>query len=72
MKIDVREPEGNAFNIMSLVEQFLAAQGKSREDINDVIDEMRSGDYKHLLKVANTVTYDSFTFIGLDSEDKSQ
>lgn len=46
--IDLDGEDGNAFVLLGL------ARGYSKDlnlDYNKVLDEMRSGDYKHLLKV---------------------
>lgn len=66
MRIDVNKPEGNVLNIMALVHQLLVAQRRPERAIALVIADMRSGDYRHALEVANRETFGSFEFVGLD------
>ena len=56
---DTRKPvlklvgtDGNAFSILGLASRAAKAAGWSDERRNAVLDEMRSGDYSHLLATA--------------------
>lgn len=44
--------DGNAFAILGLCQRAACTAGWSQEHINTVMDDMRSGDYNHLLQVA--------------------
>ena len=47
--IDLKGPEGNAFALMGLAKNYLQQMGWSKEEIKEFLDEMKSGDYNHLL-----------------------
>ena len=64
MKIDVRSPMGNVFAIMGVVSQLLKEAGRE-DEIERVMADMRSGDYRHALEVAERETFGSIKFIGL-------
>jgi len=49
--IDLRGPEGNAWALMGITADLLRQMGRSKENINAVLEDMRSSDYEHLLKV---------------------
>ena len=48
--------DGNAFSLMGAFQRAARKQGWSREEIDAVLTDCRSGDYDHLLQVliANT------------------
>jgi len=46
--IDLTGPDGNAFALMGYARQFAKQLGL---DSNEIIKEMTSGDYEHLLEV---------------------
>jgi len=49
--IDLTGPDGNAFALMAYVKNF----GKQLDiDWKSIIEEMRSGDYEHLINVFDT------------------
>jgi hypothetical protein len=52
-------PDGNAFAIMGLVRRLLKQMG---EDPAPILEEMRSGDYDHLLEVAEDAVGDFVIF----------
>ena len=54
--IDSTSPEGNAFYIMGIVKQVLQEMGKSKTEIEEAIERMKSGDYNDLCETANSVT----------------
>ena len=49
--IDLSGPDGNAFAIMGYAKQFGNLLGYSDEETAEMINDMMSGDYKHLLQV---------------------
>jgi ERCC4-related helicase len=44
--------DGNAFNILGLCQRAAKQAGWTQEHINDVMKEMKAGDYDHLLATA--------------------
>ena len=56
MIIDKSSPQGNAFVIMAKVSECLRKSGHTKEDIDKAMEEMQSGDYDNLCKVAERVT----------------
>ena len=44
--------DGNAFAVMGAVSKAMRKVGWSEEEMRDVMNEMMSGDYDHLLSVA--------------------
>ena len=48
--------DGNAFAIMGRVKRSLNEARWPREDVQQVLNEMRAGDYDHLLTVAVRVS----------------
>ena len=48
--IDLDGPMGNAFALLSVAESEAMGLGIDRDDIDVILDDMKSGDYKHLLK----------------------
>lgn len=50
-EIDLSGPEGNAFWLIGFSKRLGTQLGKSREEINDLANEMLSGDYKNVLQV---------------------
>mgnify|MGYP005825051743 CR=1 FL=1 len=54
--IDSTSPEGNAFSIMGTVKKVLQEMGKSKTEIEEAMERMKSGDYNDLCEVANSVT----------------
>ena len=51
MEIELSGPHGNAFYLMSYAEKLGYDLGLSREERDIIIRDMKSGDYKNLLKV---------------------
>jgi len=51
MEIELSGPEGNAFYLMSYVEKVGSQLGLSVEKKNKILTDMKSSDYKNLLKV---------------------
>ena len=49
--IDLRGPEGNAWALMGITADLLRQMGRSKENINAVLEDMKSSDYEHLLEV---------------------
>ena len=50
MKIELSGPQGNAFYLMGLVDNFGRQLNLTQEIVNKIIKEMRSSDYDDLLK----------------------
>lgn len=51
-EIDTSSPEGHAFWIMGAVWSHMAKSGHGAAEIKNVIDDMMSSDYEHVLRVA--------------------
>lgn len=50
MKIELSGPQGNAFYLMGLVDDFGRQLNLNQEKVNKIINEMQSSDYDNLLK----------------------
>ncbi len=50
--IDVTGPQGNAYCIMGIICNLLKEIGYTKEQINDIVADMTSSDYEHLINVA--------------------
>ena len=50
-EIDLTGPEGNAFVLMGYAKRFGKDLGMSDSEIKDLIDNMKSSDYEHLVQV---------------------
>lgn len=50
-RIDLSGPEGNAFALLGLANSLAKQIGMEKEDIDNLIKEMTSGDYENLIKV---------------------
>ena len=48
--IDLTGPQGNAFCVLGYAQNFAKQLGYSPEAISELLDEMRSSDYEHLIK----------------------
>ena len=48
--VNLDGPDGNAFALLGFAERYMGGLGIPREDIDDFLDEMKSGDYIHLVK----------------------
>lgn len=49
--IDLAGPDGNAFVLMARARQYGKQLGMSKEDIAEMIDEMKASDYENLIRV---------------------
>jgi len=49
--IDLTGPDGNAFALMGMAQNFGRQLGWDKAKTQDLINEMMSGDYEHLLEV---------------------
>ena len=49
--IDLTGPDGNAFVLMGYARQFARQLGYSKEDQDQLLELMTSGDYENLLEV---------------------
>jgi hypothetical protein len=52
--IDISGPHGNAYYLIGAAAVFGQKLGRSLSEIDGVIDDMKSGDYDHLVKVFET------------------
>jgi len=50
--VDLKGPEGNAFMIMGTVKGIMKQLGSKPDEIKEAMHDMRSGDFAHLLEVA--------------------
>jgi hypothetical protein len=50
MNIELSGPQGNAFYLMGLVYNLGQKLGLTQDNINTIINEMRSSDYDNLVK----------------------
>ncbi len=60
--IDLRGPDGNAFALLVYARQFGKQLDWSSDKINEVLDDMTSGNYEHLLDVFKHNFSDFTTF----------
>lgn len=51
--IDVSGPDGNAYAIMGVISHVLRTVGYSKNEIDDVLKDMMSSNYEHLIEVAS-------------------
>jgi hypothetical protein len=52
IEVQLTGQDGNAFAIMGAVSKGLRSNGVSKEEIDQCMNEMMSGDYHNLLRVA--------------------
>jgi len=50
IEIDLTGPDGNAFVLLGIAQQLARQLGYSREEINDLINEMKGSDYEYLIQ----------------------
>ena len=48
--VNLDGPNGNAFVLLGIAKGEMEGLGIDRDDIDAVLDDMKSGDYNHLLK----------------------
>jgi hypothetical protein len=48
--INLDGPEGNAFMLLAIAESEMEGLGIDRDEIDAILDDMKSGDYNYLLK----------------------
>jgi len=49
--IDLTGPEGNAFVLLGYAQRFAKQLGYDREEIDELMGKMQSGDYENLIQV---------------------
>jgi len=49
--IDLTGPEGNAFVLLGYAQRFAKRLGYDREEIDELMGKMQSGDYENLIQV---------------------
>lgn len=64
--IDLDGPEGNAFFLLAKVKSFGRQLGLSKDEQKTISEEMRSGNYKHLLEVFDKHFGDYVTMVTSD------
>ncbi len=67
MKISACRPEGNAYAVMGHVESLLRSTGR-RDEIPAIMERMKSGDYRHLCRVAEEVSFGTIMVVFDDDE----
>lgn len=50
IEIDLTGPDGNAFVLLGIANRLARQLGYSREEINDLINEMKGSDYEYLIQ----------------------
>ena len=48
--VNLDGPEGNAFMLLAIAETEMEGLGIDRDEIDVILDDMKSGDYKNLVK----------------------
>ena len=51
--VNLDGPEGNAFMLLAIAESEMEGGGIDRDEIDVILDDMKSGDYNYLLKAMN-------------------
>lgn len=51
VEIDLTGPEGNAFYLLGYASKALPIIGKTKEEIDKILEEMKSSDYENLIAV---------------------
>ena len=51
VEIDLTGPQGNELYLLGFASQQLPSIGKSKEETETILEEMRSGDYENLITV---------------------
>ena len=65
--IDLKGPQGNAFQLMAYADDFLRQMGR-RDEWNAMRTEMMSGDYDNLIRVFEKNFGDYVTLVGKPGE----
>ena len=52
--INLDGPDGNAYNLIGLAIRIMRDSRMTEEEINPIIEEMKSGDYKNLVMTFDT------------------
>lgn len=52
IEVDLTGPDGNAFAVIGMCRDWAKQLEWSREEIKEMQDDMTSGDYEHLISVA--------------------
>jgi len=62
--IDLSGPQGNAFYLLGTAQKIMKQKGFTDEMQNDVLDEMKSGDYDNLCSVFEQTFCDDVELVG--------
>lgn len=49
--IDLTGPEGNSFNLLGITKRFSKDLGYTKEETDELLKEMMSGDYENLIEI---------------------
>jgi hypothetical protein len=60
--VNLDGPNGNAFALLSIADMEMQGLGVDRDEIDAILDDMKSGDYNHLLKTMDK-------FLGANKDD---
>jgi len=62
--INLGGPQGNAFYLLGTAQKIMKQKGFTDEMQNDVLDEMKSGDYDNLCSVFEQTFCDDVELVG--------
>jgi len=62
--INLSGPQGNAFYLLGTAQKIMKQKGFTDEMQNDVLDEMKSGDYDNLCSVFEQTFCDDVELVG--------
>ena len=51
LEIDLNGPQGNAFYLIGFLSNTLKRSGLTEDVISEIIEDMKSSDYEHLIQV---------------------
>ena len=64
MLIDISGPQGNAFYLLGVAQKLMKSKGFTQSEQQDVLDEMKSGDYADLCSVFEQTFCDEVELVG--------
>tara|TARA_B100001250_G_C19273943_1_gene560338 strand:+ start:140 stop:361 length:222 start_codon:yes stop_codon:yes gene_type:complete len=51
--LDLTGPTGNAYDLLGQAKNFARGMGMSDSEVEEILNEMKSGDYENLIQVFN-------------------
>lgn len=51
IEIDLSGPQGNAFYILGVAQQLGRQLNKTKEEVDNILNKMQSGDYQNLINI---------------------